>query len=141
MVAMVVVAAAIYPLNRFAMKLPMHDALVRSLFFGLPALLMCWMPERFLTNRRSTDNVRRSVPKQREQTSEALCCHEASAEEEQKASKTIVAILVIFALVLGAMLVYNLVADGVWVAVTNGVGFGLIALAAVVEYKLGYLKI
>lgn len=118
--AMVAVALVMFPLNLLLVGKPPVHAMVRSLLFGLPALLVAWAPKERRRGRRKGDG------------------HKPAGKITQTSKVVWGAIAVA---VLGAMFVHDACAEGVGVGIANAVGFALILLVGIVGYKLGYLKV
>lgn len=115
--AMAAVTLVMFPVNLFLIgKSPLY-ALVRSLFFGLPALLTAWTPK----ERRPAKDGGKPV------------------KRLSHAAKIVWG--VIAAVVLAAMFAHDVYTEGIGVGVTNALGFLLIVLVAAVGYRIGYLKI
>lgn len=116
LVAMVAVVLVMFPLNLLLVGHSPAFALVRSLLFGLPALLTAW------------------VPRERRHAA----ADDKPARQLSRPAK--VACGVIAVVVLGAMFVHDACSEGLGVGITNAVGFLLLICVAVVGYKCGYLK-
>lgn len=116
LVAMAAVALVMFPLNLLLVGHSPAFALVRSLLFGLPALLTVWVPRE-----------RRSA------TAEGKPARQLSRPAKIACGVTAV-------VVPGAMFVHDACSEGLGVGITNAVGFVLLICVAVVGYKCGYLK-
>lgn len=115
--AMAAVTLVMFPVNLLLIgKSPLY-ALVRSLFFGLPALLTAWTPK----ERRPAGEGGKPI------------------KQLSRAAKIVWG--VIAAVVLAAMFVHTACTEGIGAGVTDALGFLLIILVAAVGYRYGYLKI
>lgn len=116
---MLAVALVMFPLNLLLVGKPPLHTMVRSLLFGLPALLVAWTPKERRRGRRKGDG------------------HKPAGKITQTSKIVWGAIAVA---VLGAMFVHDACAEGVGVGIANAVGFTLILLVGILGYKLSYLK-
>lgn len=115
--AMAAVTLVMFPVNLLLIGKPPVYALVRSLFFGLPALLTAWTPK----ERRTAQDGGKP------------------AKRLSRASKIVGG--VIAAVVLTAMFIHTACTEGIGAGVTDALGFLLIVLVAAVGYRFGYLKV